>query len=214
MLARPAFMLPFVLATCSLVAQARAHDSNPPEFPMVDQQAKPTFARPVINELRAGNLSIVFEKTKLSDLTKLFPQTRLLHRGDASEYQVWVCLEVATPAGHVRLWPSAGEMGGGDTITGVAIAAAPQAPDPDCPLIDVAARAVSLDGNISIGMPNALVHERLGKPSLIEGPLLEYLFELPAPNATMKDCEVVGGLYVEIKQEKVVTLWASKLTSC
>ena len=66
-------------------------------------------------------------KATLSEVQTRYGKSRVRERGDAGEYEAWICY--ATPSGEIQF--NSGEMGGGTDLLGFTISATPTAND--CP---------------------------------------------------------------------------------
>ena len=66
-------------------------------------------------------------KATLSDVQNRYGKSRVRERGDAGEYEAWICY--STPSGEIQF--NSGEMGGGADLLGFTISATPTASD--CP---------------------------------------------------------------------------------
>jgi hypothetical protein len=147
-------------------------------------------------------------------LIKRYPGSVLGHRGDAGGAEDWVCYTIDTAQGKIRVWPSSGEMGGRDVVTGVAIAYAPGSGDKNCPEIFTGSGQPNLDADVWFGMSKATVVKRIGPPSRAYGTVISYDFDFPLAGPNPHGCTEFGGIDLGIENGSVSKIWINKATSC
>jgi len=208
---RQAFVL---LAILWSSAAAAARQPGPPDVPWPqDSAAKPGSRKILVNQLQLGSMTIGLETTRLDELTRLIPGTRIHARGDASESLAWVCFRVVTQYGLFNVWPNSGELGGGRIIDGVVVAPVAHHPEPDCPVLAVNGGPIGFDNGVWIGMARSAAYAKLGTPTRKFGSVVAFDSERPAAGRE-KDCTTGGDLVLDIQSGRIARIWATKVTSC
>jgi hypothetical protein len=174
----------------------------------------PTYHIAIVNQLSIGDLVIKLETTKLSDLIKRFPTSALQGHGDAGNAEDWVCYTISTKKGKIRVWPNSGEMGGDDTIIGVAISYAPESSDKNCPSIFTGTVQANLDLGVWLGTYRASIIKQIGPPSRVYGSVISYDFDYALPGPNSRQCKVFGGIDFALKNGHANKIWINKAISC
>jgi hypothetical protein len=117
--------------------------------------------RLAITGVRLGELPITFGRTMISDVLARIGAGERGDRGDAGEFEAWICY---TAPHHYRLWLVSNIAGGGEFITGArAIMDAAAAPDEKCPTLPGRYGPVRFDPDVaSLGDTTAQIEHRLG----------------------------------------------------
>jgi hypothetical protein len=193
---------------------AGAAESLPTVAYAGDSPAANVRHRVLVSEVHLGRLRIGFERTRLSDLRRRFPGLKIRTQGDASTAQAWTCFTVGTGKARFQVWPSSGELLGGDIIDGVTVLAGQPWSLQRCPKVETGAGPAALDAGVWIGSTRAELLKRLGPPSAVAGAAVIYDFETPAPNRSPGGCSVSGRLVFELARGRVAKLATGKHTSC
>jgi len=186
-----------------------------PAFPHLgeDLSAKSRH-RVLANKVRLGGLAIRLEETRLAELRRRYPALRIRTQGDASEAETWVCFTVGNGAAQFQVWPSSGELMGGEFIDGVMAQVGQQWPLRDCPRIEVGPGPMELDSRVWIGTAKADLLKRLGPPTAIADGVMIYDYEVALRDSKAGACSVVGRLVFELLRDRVARLAANKTTAC
>lgn len=203
------------------------HDKNkskicpPPRFPL-DVAPPPTLNTSPSTFLSLGSISIVFDKTTLSEAIKEIGAGQIQHQGDAAESSYWLCYSIRSFEGWQQLWLlSHGELGGPEhVIQGIAAKASSSAlPTACCPHLPDDLRPVKLDNGLWLGAQTEEIIKKLGAPSLQQEEWLHYeskkeLVGDPGAKAfrTYKIYER-GGISVHSMNGKIIEIWTSKQTT-
>jgi hypothetical protein len=203
----------FYLSCHIAQAQTVTRDTGPPDVPGAPDSVNPTFNHALVSKLRLGNLTIVLETTKLTDLARRFPQSHIYHRGDAAGSLTWACYTIDRASGSLHVWLDSGEIEGGNSISGAVVSTADAAPRVDCPKIAVDGESMGLDNGLWLGATKSSVLSRLGKPSRVYQTTLSYYFDAPTADKS-KNCSTDGDIDFEIQDGRVYRIWANRFTSC
>jgi hypothetical protein len=134
----------------------------------------PTISEPMITALRIGTMSIRFETTEFATVRERLGGEQG-QRGDASAALQWLCYGGQDAGGRWALWLTGGEIDG-PTVGSFEwrrIDANAQF-DPRCTQLPVGETITLSPTPLRLGMSQAEVLRRLGKPTLRRGPILEY----------------------------------------
>lgn len=166
----------------------------------------------LFNDVHAGSVDIVLEKTSLFDVQRAFGGT-LQHEGDAGEATEWLCYAGLNTRGEPTLfWFSSGEMGGAEeSILSVA-----QQPNPGGKLPDGCASAPHELTHIEFGVPG--VGATLGDVSSHVGtakPDADGHFHYAAsyPSSASKDFTVTQTLVYTTKKNVITGVAITQVTS-
>jgi hypothetical protein len=217
-----------MLLVAFLAAPSRICQSDefvpPPKYPGGDVIPSGTIKIKPATVLRLGKFSVQLEITTLSDVQEIMKAGLIQHQGDASESLSWLCYTVPLRPESQRVWISSSEMGGGTIVDGVAAEQVSGATinNKYCPLLPKKFRPIKLDHDIWIGI-NVVVLERiLGKPLMIDGEVRIYDYNgkkkgmhknFDDNTEMMADYDEISSLVVKVRNGKVISLWASKVTS-
>ena len=146
---------------------------EPPDWSF-PEDVKATVNREMLSTLRISDYPIQLEETKLDDTGKHFGGT-VGSKGDASEYEAWLCSHGADTGGRWVLWLESGEIDGGYVgsfqwrrLSTTALI------DKRCVALN---HAPQLPLSLNLGMQAAEVLKTLGRPSWQSHGRLIYLHE-------------------------------------
>jgi hypothetical protein len=165
-------LAPF-LVVAVLFGQDSAHQTShpprviwsPPNLKLPSMLPTPSVKKEIIKGLRIDGWPVTLEKTKLAQAQKQFGAV-VGSRGDASEALAWICLQGIDDQGTWVMWLYSGEING-PAIGGFQW----QRISPDmqldrrCRLLDRQQGRVELPIHLTLGMSEAEVVARLGRPS-------------------------------------------------
>jgi hypothetical protein len=153
---------------------------EPPKELSVPDNHGPTVDRELITSLRVGELTVVLEETKLSDVQSHLGGT-VGQRGDASGALAWLCLHGRHDGGSWALWLEAGEIHGGNigALQLRHVNASTQF-DSRCQVIG-STRGVELVRGIRLGLSSAQTIKILGRPTTAADDTLLYAHEHQEP---------------------------------
>jgi hypothetical protein len=174
-----------LLLTCVAVGRASSFSSptdisamvwEPPPWDFLkDGILKATVPREMLAMLRLSDLVVTLEQTKMEDVAEKLGGA-LGQRGDAGEFDEWLCFHGADPGGPWVLWLESGEIDGGRAgsfqwhrLERSAVF------DPRCRIL--AHTKVALSIPLELGITKADVMKRLGRPTEILGDRLIYVHE-------------------------------------
>jgi hypothetical protein len=209
------------LASVSTVAavQTPSPTRRPPDIPFGDEIHVASRASPPSVALILGKVTVVFEKTTLSDVSIAAGGGAISHDGDAAASEYWLCYTIPSKPVSSTLWvTSNGEMGGpSHEVTSVAIATTPGAEStPECPALPRTMLPVYLSNGLKLGDSVSVLNRVLGEPQRRKRGWREYTFE-----GKSKDFGVCDGgfdqanwLYVEAPAGAIRSLHAGQVTSC
>jgi hypothetical protein len=171
------------LATVSLFAQAppRSHGGRqvlwaPPSIDLPDEHPDSSVPREMVGRVQVGAKTIVLNGTSRVAAQKALGGT-VGTRGDAGDWEAWLCYYGQNSVGRWILWLSSSEVDN-ENIDGIQwMSLSPgQNPDRRCKLIP-GDKPVELPIAIRPGDSESSVRQVLGKPTLAAGNLLEYSHE-------------------------------------
>jgi hypothetical protein len=211
-----------LLAACALGGDAaHAGDALPPPAVPADNAAMATLARMPSSRLRLGPLDIVLEETPLPVVRELLSTGAIVERGATAEHMSWLCYTYDSDGTRQRVWIiSSSDFGEADHVAdGVAaeIIEANDATPESCPGLP-AGSPVWLDRKIWLGLTRDELVHRLGKPSQERGDILHFVYDsdvklVSSHRGAADDYLVTSHLMVQLRQGRIVRLWASKTTS-
>jgi hypothetical protein len=195
----------------------------PPKYPN-DVAPSGTIKIKPATVLRLGKLSIQFEITTLSDVQETMKAGQIHHQGDASESISWLCYTIPRRPESQRIWISSSEMGGGTIANGVAAEqiSGTTTNNEYCPLLPKKFRPIKLDHDIWLGINVLVLENILGKPLMVDGEVRTYDYNgkikemrknLSDNTEVMVDYDEISSLVVKVRNGKVISLWALKVTS-
>jgi hypothetical protein len=210
-----------VLAACLLGEPAHAGDGLPPPAIPADNAAVATLARMPTSRLRLGPLDIVLEETPLPMVQELLSTGAIAQRRSAKQPMSWLCYTYDSDGMRQRIWIiSSSDFGEADRVAdGVAaeiVDGKSAAPD-SCPALP-AGLPVWLDRKVWLGLTRDDLVHRLGKPSQERGNILHFVYDsdvklVAGRRGPTEDYLVTSHLMVELRQGRIIRLWASKTTS-
>ena len=209
------------LATCLGFAQTSGRAEGPgiwqpPSLPSfllkLDSYPAGTVSNPMITSLNISNVQIVLEETELKTA-----QARLGgdigQKGDASEYNAWLCLHGVDERGPWVLWLQSGEIDG-PYIGGFQWRRAPPEAQFDrrCQALGEADSQIKMPTGLRLGISEAKVLHTLGKPNLRKGDTFLYEHE---HNGTIgrEPYTSVNSVIVELRHGLVWAIYVDKTTS-
>lgn len=106
--------------TCALFAQTASRSSSldagviwdPPAWPFLQKSPKPTVSKEMVAALHVSDFPVILEKTKMEDVESTLGGT-IGQRGDAGNFDEWLCFYGADSGGRWALWLESGEINGG-----------------------------------------------------------------------------------------------------
>lgn len=201
------------------VADSFKGSVKPPSIPFLETTTAATLTSPPITKVNLGGFGIDLEKTELKDVLKNVGLGAIQHHGDAGDSESWICFTVSSATLTQRVWLASGEMGGeGHSVYLLYAETHNKAYDKSdsCPELPSAMKPISTDTNIWLGStPNELI-KAFGKPSKVNGNWWEFSYEGKVPDQGAKNAapyNLSGYFVVKIVDAKVVTLFASKISS-
>jgi len=178
----------------------------PPNWPVPDIKLSPLADQPVTS-IVIGSFGIKPGQTTFNDVASRLGVAPIGQRGDAGEFQMWVCYTLS--AVHARLWLTSSELGGREYIDGFVVKNEPQAAvEAGCPTIAGAASVVATDQGIGLGSAESSITAALGKPNETPDSVIYYAY-------LGKDGEydVSSVLALKIQNGAVVELYATHSTT-
>jgi hypothetical protein len=200
---------------------AQAGDMVPPPAVPSDNAAAATLARMPSSRLRLGPLDIVLEETPLPVVRELLSTGAIAERGSTAQRMSWLCYTYDSDGARQRVWIiSSSDFGEADHVAdGVAaeIVDANEAAPASCPALP-AGLPVWLDRKIWLGLSRDELVRRLGKPSQERGDILHFVYDsdvklVAARHGPAEEYLVTSHLMVQLRQGRIIRLWASKTTS-
>lgn len=124
-----------------------------------------TVAKPMITEIRIGDVAVQLEKTELAAMQQRFGGV-LGNRGDAGDALGWLCLTGKDAAGTYALWLLSGEIDG-PTVGALRIQTIPSgAPiDRRCSALPAGTTMEMQPARLHLGMTRSAALQLLGPPS-------------------------------------------------
>lgn len=220
--------IPIILLVTFLAAPNPICQSNesvpPPKYPGGDVAPLGTIIIKPVTVLRLGKFAVQLEITPLSDVQKTMKAGMIQHHGDASESLSWLCYTIQEGIERQRVWISSSEMGGGKIVTGVTAEQINNASihNEYCPLLPKKFRPIKLDHDIWIGTNIMDLERLLGKPLSVDGDVRIYDYvgkkkgmykDLGDNTEKVVDYDEISSLVIRVRNGKVISLWASKVTS-
>jgi hypothetical protein len=146
---------------------------EPPPTGITDSLRAPTVPHELISELHIGSFPITLEKTTRAEVMKQLGGTED-SRGDAGDFEAWLCFHGTNVSGPWILWLTSGEIEG-EEVGGFQWQRlrAGEIPDRRCASLRPNQQP-KLPLGLALGMKAADVQHRLGKPTLREGHALTY----------------------------------------
>jgi hypothetical protein len=192
---------------------------NPPSIPFLETTTAATLSSPPITKVNLGGFGIELEKTELKDVLKNVGVGAIQHHGDAGDSESWICFTVSSATPTQRVWLASGEMGGEEHSAYLLYAEThtkAYEKSNSCPELPSAMKPISTDTNIWLGSTTNELIKVFGKPSKVNGNWWEFSYEGKVSDQGAKDAvpyNLSGYLVVKIVDAKVVTLFASKISS-
>jgi hypothetical protein len=152
----------------------------PPDLPM---STFPTIPKEMIRSFRIGNMPIIFEETKLSDVQKHFGGT-IGNHGDAGDSLAWLCFQGQDAGKPWVFWVTSGEIEGLTSVGGFQwrFLAPPERPDHRCTLIPSDEHGIELPLPLHLGLTKAEVRQVVGRPTRARDDALFFLHEHQEPD--------------------------------
>jgi hypothetical protein len=159
-------VVPYRLCVCCLFAGSIALASGgtqPSPLPFEDLEWSAQVHRKPATGLTMGRLTVVFEKTFLSDVLQEAGGV-ITESGDAADHTLWLCYTIVDTKHPERIWlTSNGEMDRpAHAISGVIARNVAEGSTTDCPALPAALRSVSLSNGIWLGIPELRLVARFG----------------------------------------------------
>lgn len=148
----------------------------PPPWPVPDIKPGPVAAQPVTG-ITVGAFGIKLDQTTFKDAASHLGIAPVTQRGDAGEFQMWVCYTLS--AMHARLWLTSSELGGGQYIDGFVVRreSGNVVAEPMCPAVaGTPSATATIDHGISLGSTERLVEAALGKPNEAPDSVVYYAY--------------------------------------
>jgi hypothetical protein len=219
---KPTRFLAVLLTTClPCSSDALAGDGLPPPAIPADNAAVATLAHMPTSRLRLGALDIVLEETPLPVVKELLAAGAIAERGRTEQRMAWLCYTYDGAATRQRIWIIAsGDFGDSDHVAdGVAaeIVGPNEPASASCPALP-AGLPVWLDRKVWLGISRDELVRRLGTPSQERDGILHFVYDSDVKLASgrhgpAEDYLVTSHLMVELRDDRVIRLWASKITS-
>ena len=155
-----------LLASLMLIAGRTA--LPPPERPPSFTESMTWEARidatDPVRPLSMGGLQVKVESTRLAEVRSAIGSGAILHDGDAADSLHWLCYYSVVDSEAV--WLSSSEMGGGEVIDGITVAAIPSGASapPGCSPLPASYRPLRLAGRLGVGASEAEVRTAFGVP--------------------------------------------------
>ena len=208
----------FILAILVMLATLANAETPSPNFPFPDQSWKSTMKIAPTAGIKMGSLSVNFENTTLDDVLNAAKLGQIMHQGDASESEYWLCFTDLSSTPVQRIWiTSHGEMGGSEhAVTSVSAKLIKNEKiSADCPALPNHLKPVLLSSKFWLNSPEKALLKKLGRPSYKYKNLRSFDFA----GKVSGDCEPDGfdltnWLVVEIKKGRISSLDAGQVTSC
>ena len=199
-------MNPFAAILAVAALGPVASSSPPPTLPFDTIGETRASVQPV-TFLTLGATQIKFESSTFADVAK-FSAAPIGQRGDASEFEMWICFTLSDVK--QRLWLTSSELGGRKFIDGAVAARLPNRAHAttDCPELPKAFRPAHLDNGVWLGTSVDSLTQLFGPPSVGPGGWLSFAY-------LGKDGEydVGSSLLVRVSNKRVVALLASHTTT-
>jgi len=188
------------------------NDIARPWEPSIPDNVPVTLHEALPPHVRVGNVDIVLETTRLSDLQRLHLIGVINRVGDAAASLSWSCRDVNTVSALVRICPRSGEIDGGDSIGSVTIERIGPASTLE------AQQSVSFAGSVGFGATiEALVHafgapcyRTSGKNGLVT---LDWRYSQLRHPVGVDGFETDGDLYVLFDRSGMKAVYFSRTTS-
>ena len=147
----------------------------PPAWPVPDIKPSPLPHQPVTG-ITIGRFAIKLEQTTFKDVTSHLGSAPIGQRGDAGEFQMWVCYSL--PEAHARVWLTSSELGGREYIDGFVARREPRnvVAEAECPAIIGVSSIVVADRGIGLGSSENSIIATLGKPSVAPNSVIYYAY--------------------------------------
>lgn len=147
----------------------------PPAWPVPDIKLSQLSDQPVTG-ISIGTYDIKLDQTTFKDVTSNLGDAPIGQRGDAGEFQMWVCYTL--PEASTRVWLTSSELGGREYIDGFVARQEPRdvAAEAECPAIVGVHSIVTTDSGIGIGSSESSIIATLGKPGKAPDSFKYYAF--------------------------------------
>ena len=193
------------LAILGSLAAAAAHAVPPPRSPIESVETIRSGVEPAAG-LVLGSFAIVFESTTFADVARL-GHAPIEQAGDAGGFVMWVCFTLSTE--RQRIWLTSGPLGGRKYVTGSVAQVLPPGTTatPDCPELPTEFRGVQLDSDVWLGSALEELQRRFG-PSAQTGSIAYFAYL-----GKDRDYDVLSTLVVQLEDQRVVALYANRVTT-
>ncbi|NGY06618.1 hypothetical protein G7Y85_17725 [Solimonas terrae] len=188
------------------VAQA-GNPIPPPSWPVPDIRPSGTKMQPVTG-VTVGAFRVTFERTTFKDILSALGPAPIGQRGDAGEFQMWMCYTL--PAAHERIWLTSSELGGQEYIDGM-VAKQLKSAEPytsQCPVPSGEAANVSIDNGIRLGESVDKIKSILGAPNHAPSSVIYYLYE-----GKDGEFDISSVLALKLNEGRVTELHANHTTT-
>jgi hypothetical protein len=168
--------------TCACRAQAIGRQGAnrvlwfPPSIDRWNSLHSPTVPKEMVASLRVAGFPITLEKTALEDARNRFGGT-IGKRGDAGDFEAWLCLHGNGPNGPWVLWLTSGELDG-PAISGFEWRhlSLNEIPDHRCLFLE-GSSVIELPLPLHPGMTGAEARKVVGNPTVVRGETLIFFHE-------------------------------------
>lgn len=150
---------------------------EPQAWAFLQEYPKATVSKQMVAALRVSNLLVRLENTTMEDVKATLGGT-IGKKGDAGDFDEWLCFHGSDPSGGWVLWLESGEIDGGTVgsfqwqrLSASAVL------DRRCRVLGEA--KVKLPIALQLGITEAEVLKILGRPTVKQGDRLIYLHEHP-----------------------------------
>jgi hypothetical protein len=182
-MSRVVYTIALLVTAAALSAQqpgSHVHDRSeaiwaPPHFAIPEDSPHPTVPKPMVTRLTVAGWPIELERTELEQAQRHFGGT-MGKIGDASEALHWLCLYGKDKDGLWGLWLLSEEIDG-PSIGGIQWQRLPTDTQMDRKCKLIVKGSVELPIAVHLGMTQKEVELVLGKPSMINGEVVEYSHE-------------------------------------
>jgi hypothetical protein len=200
----------FVLVTLwTLTARSAGGPVAPPVLPQLDK-ALATLPFPAVDRVVLGTLTIEFERTTLDEILRSAGVGSIMHRGDASDSEYWICFAESSA---VLIWITSSPIAGPrHTVNGFIAEAygSPKRGSVRCPELPAHLRPASVGNSIWVGSTAKQLRSWLGEPSARKDGWWLYFYSGKGPIDGFDETAVFGAGIVDAK---IVRLLASKVTT-
>jgi hypothetical protein len=166
-----------------------------------------TLKEDPVQKIQIGKFIAVFEDTTLAEIRNFLGAGSINHSGDAGSSQYWLCYSLKGQ----RVWfISDGEMGGSDhVLTQVHVISTGEknVKNKSCPPLPPEVKPIQFDFGW-IGTTKESLINSLGQPSGVDGNALIYFY-----HGKDADGDVLGYVEVKFKNNKIISIYASHVTS-